>query len=201
MTKEDVKLILKKKSVQILIVGLVAIIIGLLVGYEYRGYVLKKDFEKAFSGVFSDVGKVSEADTVKDTPIELETGQSFEDNGLTLTVTEVQRSDTDVTLSDQTTRDSKIGFKVKVENKTKEDKYFDSSNFALKSRVNDDKLTKVNFFMSDTKNFTPELESNNLIDGAVLEGWFTYFLPKEIQNSDLQVVYNGDNVKVKYRLK
>lgn len=201
MTKEDVKFILKKKSVQILIVGLVSIIVGLLVGYEYRGYVLKRDLEKAFSSVFSNVGKVSEADIVKDTPIELETGQSFEDNGLTLTVLEVQRSDTDVTLSDKTTRDSKIGFKVKVENKTKEDKYFNSSNFSLKSRVNDDKLTKVSFFMGDTKNFTPELESNNLIDGAVLEGWFTYFLPKEIQNSDLQVIYNGDNAKVKYRLK
>ena len=201
MTKENIKLILKKKSVQILIFGLVIFIVGFLSGYEYRGYVLKRDLEKAFSGAFSNVGKVSEADTAKETSIELEVGQSFEDSGLTLTVLEVQRSDTDVTLSDKTKRDSKIGFKVRVENRTKEDKSFNGSDFTLKSRVNDDKLTKVNFFMEDTKNFTPELESSNLIDGAVLDGWFTYFLPKEIQNSDLQIVYNGDDTKVKYRLK
>jgi hypothetical protein len=198
MTKESIKLFLSKKIVRLSIIGFFIFIVGLFIGYELRGYMIRSEIRKAFS----EVSQVSESKNGNnsDKVAELETGQSFEDNGLTLTVLEVQRSDTDITLSDNSKRDSKVGFKVRVENKTTEDKYFNSSNFSLKSRVDDNQIAKVDFYMGDNKNFSPEIESNSLIDGAVLEGWFTYFLPKNIQNSDLQIVYNGD-VKVKYKLK
>jgi len=197
MTKEGVKLFLNKKAVKLSALGFLIFIIGLFVGYELRGYMIRKEIRKAFSSV-SQVSE-NKNDSDKDKTVELETGQSFEDEGLTFTVLEIQRSDTDVTLSDNSKRDSKLGFRIRVENKTTDDKYFNSSNFSLKSRVNDNQITKISFW-DDNKNFTPEIESGSLIDGAVQEGWFTYFLPKDIQNGDLQIVYSGDK-KVKFRLK
>lgn len=197
MIKENIKLFLSKKIARLLIIAFFIFIVGLFIGYEFRGYMIRNEIRKAFS----DVSQVSESKNNDNfnKVAELEVGQSFEDNGLTLTILEIQRSDTDITLSDNSKRDSKVGFKVRVENKTIEDKYFNSSNFSLKSRVNDNQITKVSFW-GDNKNFIPEIESNNLIDGAVLDGWLTYFLPNNIQNSDLQIVYDG-GVKVKYKLK
>lgn len=196
MAKERIKLFFSKKIVIISIIGLFIFIVGLFIGYEFRGRVIRKEIRK----VFSEVSQVSEnkKSEASNSVNELETGDSFEDDGLILTVLEIKRSDTDITLSDNSKRDSKIGFKVRVENKTTEDEYFNSFNFSLKSRINDNQITKVNFW-DDNKNFTPEIESVSLIDGAILEGWFTYFLPKDIQNSDLQIIYNGDK-KFKYRL-
>jgi len=180
-------------------VGIAALLIGFFIGYEVRGYVIRRAIQDVFQGGFSGVNGISDDNKEKDTTKEIGKGESFEDGGLTYTLTDIQRGDTAVTLSDDTKRDSKIGFKIKVENKTSEDHSYNEFSFNLKSRVNEDKITKMVFF-DDNKNFQPEFESNSLIDGASAEGWITYFLPKDISNNDLQFIFQGSLLKVKFRL-
>jgi hypothetical protein len=189
---------LRQRKYQFVLVGLGCLLVGFLVGYEYRGYVIAKALSDAFNGKTSNVrSTASESEKVK----ELQIGDSFEAKGLQFTLLDIQRSDASVTLSDDSTRDSKVGVKIRVENKTREDHAWSESDFTLKSKVDDNKITKVSFWFDGNKNYTPQLESTTLIDGAVAEGWLTYFLPKEISNDDLQFIYDDYSTKVKFRLR
>ena len=193
----------KQHKNQLITVGLASILVGFFVGYEVRGYVIERTIKDIFGNAFSEVSKTSESkNNIEDAVKELQVGDNFESKGLTYTLLDIQRSDTTITLSDDTIRDNKIGFKIKVENKTKGDLSFSDSDFSLKSRTDDNKITRVSIWWGNqNKNFQPELESNTLIDGATAEGWITYFLPKEISNNDLQFIFDDYPTKVKFRLK
>ncbi len=196
---EKITIFFKQQKNMLLAVGIGALLVGFFIGYEVRGYVIRRAIQDVFQGGLSGVSGISDENKEKETTKEIGKGESFEDGGLVYTLTDIQRGDTTVSLSDNTTRDSKIGFKLKIENKTTEDHSFNDYNFSLKSRTSEDKITKMMFF-DDNKNFLPELEGNTLIDGASAEGWITYFLPKEISNSDLQFIFQGSSLKVKFRL-
>ena len=185
---------------QLITIGIASLLVGFFIGFEVRGYMIKKAVSDVMSGVFSNVSKTSESVSNSNAVKEMKVGDSFESDGLIYTLLDIQRADTLATLSDNTTRDNKIGFRIKVENKTKDDHSFNVANFQLKSRVNDNKITTVNFWGNDDKNFQPKIESNTLIDGAVADGWITYFLPKEISNDDLQFIFDNYSTKIKFRL-
>jgi hypothetical protein len=195
---EKIRKFFRQHKNQLVAVGVVSLLLGFVVGYEARGAIIRMAFRDTVGSLFSDVSDVFDASdsSVK----EMQIGDSFTDGGLTYTVLDAQRSDTSVTLSDDTIRDSKMGFKIHVSNTTDEDHYFNDLNFQLKSRVDDDKITTI-MFVDNNKNYQPELEGNTLIDGATKEGWLTYFLPKDITNDNLQFVFQGDTAKVKFRLK
>ncbi|MBI2551320.1 DUF4352 domain-containing protein [Candidatus Uhrbacteria bacterium] len=200
MKQEQIVIFFRQHKNQLFVVGVISAILGLLIGYELRGYMIQRAIKDVVGGMFSEVSKTTESasdERVK----EMRVGDSFFSDGLTYTLLDIQRGDTSVTLSDDTIRDNRIGFKLKVENKTNEDHSFSESDFALKSRVDDDKITKVSFWGGDNKNFQPTIESGSLIDGAVVEGWITYFLPKEISDEDLQIIFDDYSTKIKFRLK
>jgi len=199
--KEKIRKFFKQHKNQLITIGVVFLLIGFLTGYEVRGAMIRMAFRDTVGSLFSEVSNIFEPSLSDYSIQEMKVGDVFSDGGLTYTLLDIQRSDTSVTLSDGTTRDSKMGFRINVANTTDDDHTFWEGDFRLKSRVDDDKITKVMFWSGDNnKNFQPELEATTMIDGATKEGWITYFLPKDITNENLQFIFQGDNTKVKFRL-
>ncbi|MBP9758985.1 hypothetical protein KBD45_04785 [Candidatus Dojkabacteria bacterium] len=123
-------------------------------------------------------------------------GQSFISDGVTITLVEVKRETTNTSTFDGKVYDSKIGFHLKLENKSNVDKYINPLYFQLNSRIKQNEITEI--IGGDV--YKPEYQGETLIDGAILEGWITYFLPSEIKNTDLRFTYYDYTEKIKFNL-
>jgi hypothetical protein len=179
---------------------LVSVIAGFVIWQEYTKYQIRSTIQDSFKNAFGNTSTVDN-DSEDDNKIEWKVMEEKNIDWVIFKLEETQRFDwVWMETTDWEKLDSAINFKVKVINNSDKDYNFWDYDINLLSKVSTNQVKKI-FSMWDTKEqLKPQISSNTIIPWWSVEWYITYYMPSNVQNTDLdlRVTINDKTISYKF---